>query len=337
MSRRLLATLKARLLEVLRDRSALAWNLLFAPMLVIGIAAVFAGRAPTVAQVGVLGDAPLTHSTHAFIGTPAVEFYREADLSDGAAKVAHQRIDLLLDPGSVPVRYWINDESAKGRLLARVLLADDPQASAQHVSGVMIRYADWLVPGLLALNITFSSLFAIGHVIVRYRRSGYLKRLNGTPLRAAEFIGAQLLACLLLLLVTSAGIFAACQVLLDLRMAGSGWTLLLVTAVGSMSLIAMSLLISARIASEEVSGGVLNLIAWPMMMLSGVFFSLDGAPPALQAASLLSPLTHLLDAARAVMLDGAGLVDVARPLVVLGAMTVTFLVIGAGTFRWRQE
>ena len=337
MSKRLIAMIKARILEVLRDRMALAWNLLFAPLLVIGMATVFSGGAQTVAKVGVIGDLPLTAATHPFLGTPAVSFYKEMENEKAIAKVQRQRIDLLLDLRSKPARYWVNSDSDKGKLLQKLLLSSEVGALEQPVTGARIRYADWLVPGLLALNIMFSSLFAIGHVIVRYRKSGYLKRLNGTPLRAFEFISAQLLACLIMMVVVSAGIFTACDLLLHLRMEGNYLNLLLVATLGSMTMIAMSLLVAARISSEELSGGLLNLISWPMLVLSGVFFSLDGAPVFVQHIAELFPLTHMLEAARAVMLDGAGLADIAKPLMVMTGMTALFLALGAGTFRWTQD
>jgi len=335
--KRLWAMVQARLLEVVRDRSALAWNLLFAPLLVVGMAVVFSGTPPPLFKVGVLGDAPATPLTHPFFATEGTRFHREASLEPAMVKLQRQRIDLLLDPSSQPLRYWINTDSQKGRLLQSLLRNSDADAKAQPVSGASIRYSDWLVPGLLGLNIMFSSLFAIGHVIVRYRKSGYLKRLNGTPLRAVEFISAQMIACLLLIVGIAAGMYAATDLFLHLRMEGSYLNLLLVAVLGSMSMIAMSLLVSARISSEELSGGLLNLLSWPMVVLSGVFFSLDGAPAVVQAAAQAFPLTHMLEAARAVMLDGAGLADIARSLAALAAMTAVFLAIGAGFFRWSQD
>jgi ABC-type multidrug transport system permease subunit len=137
--------------------------------------------------------------------------------------------------------------------------------------------------------------------------------------------------------VVSGGIFAACDALLHLRMEGSYLNLLLVATLGSMTMIAMSLLVAARISSEELSGGLLNLISWPMLVLSGVFFSLDGAPAFVQTLAQLFPLTHMLEAARAVMLDGAGLADIAKPLTVMAAMTALFLALGASIFRWTQD
>lgn len=335
--KRLFAMVKARMLEVARDRLVLIWNLVFAPLLMVGMALVFSGSPQMVAKVGVLGDAPLTAETYPFLGTPAVQFYRESTPEEGILKVERQSIDLLLDLRSQPARYWLNDDSAKGRLLQQLLMAGDGRAQPQPVSGEQLRYADWLVPGLLALNIMLSSLFAVGHVIVRYRKSGYLKRLKGTPLRAVEFVGAQMIACLILVVVITAAMFTACNAMLGLRMEGNYLNLLLVATLGSMSMIAMSLLVAARVASEELSGGLLNLIAWPMLVLSGVFFSLDGAPSLVQALAALLPLTHMLDAGRAVMLDGAGLLDIAPDLLALCAMTAVFLALGAWLFRWTSD
>jgi ABC-type multidrug transport system permease subunit len=335
--KRLMAMVKARLLETLRDRSALAWNLFFAPLLVIGMATVFSSEPQAVLKVGVLGQLPADTAANPFLATQATQFVAEPDTAKAIVLVQRHSLDLLLDLQSQPVRYWMNTDSAKGRLLQSLLKAQLPGAQLQAVSGQQIRYADWLVPGLLGLNIMFSSLFAIGHVIVRYRKSGYLKRLHGTPLRAVEFVSAQLLACLIIIVTVAMGVFIACKLILHLRMEGSYFDLLLVTTLGAMSMIAMSLLVSARISSEELSGGLLNLLSWPMVVLSGVFFSLDTAPGSVRALAELFPLTQMLDAARAVMLDGAGLADIARPMLLLSLMTAAFLTLGARLFRWTPE
>lgn len=324
------------MLEVARDRVALAWNFLVAPLFVIGMAAVFTGGSQTVMKVGVLSEVS-SASGYEFLKTPAVSFYDESNEEEGITKVQRQSVDLLLDLRGSTVRYWMNEDSQKSQLLQQTLLASDPMAVAQPVTGERVSYADWLVPGLLALNIMFSSMFAIGHVIVGYRKSGFLKRLNGTPLQSVEFISAQLIATLLMLVSVTSGIFLVCTWLLDLHVVGSYFNLLLVTVIGAMSMVTMSMLVSARVSSEEVSGGLLNLIAWPMAVLSGVFFSLDGAPDWVQSIASLFPLTHMLDAARAVMLDGAGLIDIAQPMFVMIAMTAIFLAVGAGLFKWSPE
>jgi ABC-type multidrug transport system permease subunit len=119
-------------------------------------------------------------------------------------------------------------------------------------------------------------------------------------------------------------------------MEGSYFTLFIVGAVGAISMVSLGLVVSARVTSEELAGGLLNLINWPMMMLSGVWFSLEGTGETVQAVSRIFPLTHVLESARAVSLDGATLIDVGPSLVALLVQSVVFLGIGAAIFRWEQ-
>lgn len=340
--RRLRAATWARSLEFVRDSSALGWNLVFPILLVAGLAFVFSGPGQPLFKVAVIApaEAKLDATLHPFLDTPQVQFYREASAQREPAlhKVQLQRIDMLVDFTAAPARYWINEQSQKGQLLERLLKGSGGAAlTRETTTGAEARYVDWVAPGVLGMNMMFACLFGIGYVIVRYRKNGYLKRLNATPLRAMEFLLAQLLSRLALILVVNAGVFTACKLLLGLRMEGSYGTLLLVTAVGAFSMIAMGLVVSARLASEELAGGILNVISTPMMVVCGVFFSMDGAPRALQVFAQFLPLTHLLAAARAIMLDGAGLAEVAYPLAALAAMSALYLALGAALFKWRQD
>lgn len=346
--KRLGAMTWARSLEFLRDRSALGWNFAFPLLMVAGFAWIFSGPSQPLFKVAVLmpQGTTLASASRPVAAAPGVQFYDESDETIARKKVARHRIDLAIDLRQTPARYFVNPASAKGAAAEALLkgsgnLANGtaPDALRIEESGEGIRYVDWAAPGVLGMNLMFSCLFGIGYVIVRYRKSGYLKRLNATPLTAAEFIVAQLLSRLVLTFTVTTVVFVGCNLFLHFRMEGSYWLLALITAVGSYSMIAMGLVISARVTSEELAGGLLNLLSWPMMVLSGVFFSLDGAPAAVQWAAQLFPLTHLLSAARAVMLDGAGLgsASVATPLLVLVACSVVFTFLGALGFRWTQD
>ena len=187
------------------------------------------------------------------------------------------------------------------------------------------------------MNIMFSCLFGVGYVVVRYRKNGFLKRLRATPLRSIEFVIAQVASRLLLILCTTTFVYAGTQYFLDTRMEGSHLTLFIVAVVGSISLISLGLLVAARITSEELAGGLLNFATWPMMMLSGVWFSLESASPWVQQFAKVFPLTHILNSARAVMLDGATLTDIAPQLISLMVMSIAFLALGAAIFRWRPS
>jgi len=338
--RRLKAATWARSLEFLRDQSSLGWNLVFPVLLVLGLAWVFSGPGQPMFKVAVLAPpgAALDAKLHPFLATPQVQFYAEQPGAAALHKVQLQRIDMLLDFTATPGRYWINEQSPKGLLLEQLLRgAGDAPLQRQATSGALVRYVDWVTPGVLGMNMMFSCLFGIGYVIVRYRKNGYLKRLNATPLHAVEFLLAQLLSRLLLIVVVNAVVFGACRLLLGLRMEGSYWDLLLLTTVAAFSMIAMGLVVSARISSEELAGGILNVIATPMMVVCGVFFSIDGAPRLLQLLAQLLPLTHLINGARAIMLDGAGLTQIAPNLAALAAMSAVYLVLGAALFKWREH
>jgi ABC-2 type transport system permease protein len=333
---RLAAAAWARSLEFLRDRSALGWNVLLPVFMVAGFAAVFSGPGQPLFRVAVLAEAPLTPELHPFLATPHVQFYRETDAAAAVIKISRHQADLLLDLRTTPGRFWVNEESAKSQTLEQLLKAY-PELRREAATGERMRYVDWVVPGLLGMNMMFSCLFGVGYVIVRYRKSGYLKRLNATPLTSLEFLLAQLLSRLVLILLITVACFAGTDAFLHFRMEGSYLDLFVVTLLGAVCMLALGLTVAARVTSEELAGGLLNLVSWPMMVLSGVFFSLDGAPGVVQRAAEVFPLTHLLNAARAIMLDGAGLADLLYPLGVLMAMTAVLLALGATLFRWTQD
>ncbi len=159
----------------------------------------------------------------------------------------------------------------------------------------------------------------------------------GTPLRSIEFVIAQVVSRLTLIVMITSFLFLGTKYFLDTRMDGSYLTLLTVLIIGAISLISLGLMISARVTSEELAGGFLNMVTWPMMMLSGVWFSLESASQWLQQLANIFPLTHVLDAARAVMIDGAGFVEIAPQLTALLLMSALFLSFGALVFRWHPS
>ncbi len=329
MLRRLFAVFWARNKEFLRDRAAMGWNLIFPFLIVAGFAFAFTGGPAPMYKVGVYGAMP--HS--GFFTTDYVQFIPIKNLDATIVKVERHQLDLLLD--TAHKRYWVNSKSPHGYFLEK-LLHDSPQSGylKQVVSGRQIRYVDWLIAGVIGMNVMFSALYGVGYVIVRYRKNGVLKRLKATPLSAIEFLTAQVASRLWLILAVAAVVLFGTNLFVHFAMYGSYPLLFLVFAMGAICMISMGLLIAARIASEELAEGLLNLISWPMMFLSGVWFSLEGANPWVQKLAEAFPLTHMITAARAVMLDGAGFAQVAPELGVLLAMTIGFLIIGAAMFRW---
>ena len=333
--KRLLAVWHARNLEFLRDRGTLIFTILLPIALVVGMSFVFGGHERPLFKVGVL-TRDVAAETHPFLNERYVEFVAMADQADAVHKVARHQIDLLLDLKTGP-RYWVNTTSPKGYIVEKLLIASDRSVQRQPVTGDAVRYVDWLFPGILGMNMMFSCLFGVGYVVLRYRKNGFLKRLHATPLTAFEFLTAQVLSRLALTLLVTVILYVGVAAILGFHSAGSPLLLALVAVMGALSLIALGLTIAARFSSEELVGGLLNLLTWPMMLLSGIWFSLEGSPQWVQTIAKVFPLTHVLDAARAVMLDGAGIAQIAPHLAYLGVTTLLFLAFGAWSFRWRVD
>jgi ABC-2 type transport system permease protein len=337
MIQRVLAVMHARNLEFLRDRATLGWNVLVPIALVGALALIFSGPERPLFKVGVLhAGTSIQASMHPFLGTRYIEFFTPTSEADAVRKVERHEIDLLLDLRSAP-RYWVNADSPKGYIVEKLLLQSDSRLKRESVTGHAVRYVDWLLPGVLGMNMMFSCLFGVGWVVVRYRKSGFLKRLQATPLRAIEFISAQVISRLLLIMVVMVFVFAALRLVLHFRMEGSYLLLFVVALFGAIALIAIGLFIAARFTSEELASGIINAVTWPMMLLSGVWFSLEGSARWLQWLAKIFPLTQMLDAGRAIMLDGAGLAQIAPQLLYLSITAVVFLALGALSFKWQAN
>ncbi|MEN8822601.1 MAG: ABC transporter permease [Abyssibacter sp.] len=337
---RIVAITQARNIEFLRDRSALGWNLLLPVLLVLGLATIFSGDGQSLYKVGVLAEsveaALPAPDREPLMGLAFTDFVPQPDGDRARRLVERHQLDLLVDFDAR--RYWVNNSSPKGYSLEQMLagLAGRPFTRAV-VTGEQTRYVDWLVPGILGMNMMFSCLFGVGYVIVRYRKAGYLKRLSATPVRAAEFLIAQVLSRLLVIMVVTCGVFLATEWVIGFPVQGSHGALLVVALLGAVAMIAMGVAVAARTTSEELANGLLNLVTWPMMMVSGVWFSIEGAPRAVVWLAQCLPLTHLLEAARAVMLDGDSLASVLDHLLVLAAIGLVCLALGAWGFRWRER
>jgi ABC transporter DrrB family efflux protein len=327
------ALVKARTMEFVRDTGTLIWALVFPVLLIVGFAFAFSGDGGPVFKVGVLGpgDAGL-----GFLHTPQIQTISYSDTEKAALleKLRLHKLDAVVDTSAKT--YWINDQG-KNHAIVEILMTKQEGGTAyarQTVSGAPIRYVDQLVPGVIAMNVMFGAIFGVGWVLVRYRKNGVLKRMKATPVSAFSFVSAQGVSRFLIVLVTSTLVYFGTNLFLHFRMDGSYLNLLLLLAMGILSMISLGLAFATRLKSEEVANGLMNLVTFPMMLFSGVFFSLEGTPQLLQDASQILPLTHFIQAARGVMLQGWGLAQITPDLLFLGGFTVVCLGLAAWLFKW---
>ncbi|GAW94913.1 MULTISPECIES: ABC transporter permease [Colwellia] len=334
---RFFAVFKARNIEFFRDKSSLGWNLLFPVLLLVGFSFIFSGDGRPAYKVGLLiqPEQRQNSAQSALTQLRYIDFIDYSDVALAKEKLSRHSLDLLIDYNTQ--RYWVNEESSKSYLVEKIFLGQQSGFTRLASSGISIRYIDWVLPGVLAMNMMFSCLFGVGFVIVRYRKNSVLKRLKATPLSAFEFVSAQLLSRLFIVMFMSTVVYSGCNVFFDFYMLGSYIDLFIIGVLGALCLISLGLLVASRSKSEELIGGLLNLTSWPMMMLSGVWFSLEGAPDALKTLADFLPLTHLVAGARAVITEGASLSDISFHVNALLAMTSVFLLLGAYLFSWNTE
>lgn len=331
---RMLAVMRARFREFYRDTASWSWNLIMPILIIVGFAFIFSGDSDDLFKVAVLDG---ENSEVAFLATQHIRFIDVTDLDSAIIKVQRHQIDMLLDLTGIP-KYWINEHSANGYMLEKLFhesFATTPLSFQRElVTGQDIRYVDWVMPGVLAMNMMFSCLWGVGWVVVRYRKNGVLRRLQATPLTPFEFLSAQVIARMIIVTGVTLMVFIGADLVVDFTMRGSYLALFLVFFSGAACLTSMGLIVATRLKTEEVADGLLNLLSWPMMIFSGVWFSMEGTHPVAQFMSQMFPLTHLVDASRRIMIDGAGVSGVAFEIGLLSGLTLLLLFISSRLFSW---
>jgi len=209
--KRILAVFHARNREFFRDRSAFGWNFAFPFLIIVGFSVIFTGRANYQFKVGLVGDSEKkTPAAEALLSTKYIRFVRYGRVEQALPKVARHQLDLLVDLDHN--KYWVNSTSPKGYILERMLSGTGESGLTRTtVAGREIRYVDWLLPGVLGMNMMFGCLFGVGYVIVRYRKNGVLKRLSATPLTALEFLTAQVLSRFALAFLVTGMVYVGCK------------------------------------------------------------------------------------------------------------------------------
>jgi ABC-2 type transport system permease protein len=321
----------ARTMEFIRDKGTFYWNLLFPIVLVVGFSFAFSGNNDAIFKIGVIGDN--SGKSISFLELSSIELINyDSGKQEVLEKIRRHQIDMLIDFDENI--YYLNNEASASELLRILGAGELNNFSEREISGEPIRYVDWLVPGVIGMNMLFSCMFGVGFVIVRYRKNGVLKRMKATPVSPFVFISGQMVSRFLIVLLTSILVFAGTNLFLHFVVNGSYFLLILITVLAILCMISFGLIFAARLKSEELASGLMNLITFPMIIFSGVFFSLEGTPKIMQTASRFFPLTHFIEASRAVMIDGAGIIQILPNLLILGGMTLAFLLTASFFFRW---
>jgi len=329
----------ARFRLFFREPEAVFWIFVFPILLAVGLSIAFRNQPAAVLKVGAT-TAELARALNADKGLSAATLGE----SEGRKALATGNILLLAEPGSGGVVFDYDDTNPDAR--SAKLLADravekaagqrDTVAIAtRQVHEAGARYIDFVIPGLLGMNLMSSAIWGLGFAIVEARQKKLLKRLVASPMPRWQYLASFLLSRLLLLAIEVGVFLGFARLVFGVPFRGSIWQLGLMCVLVSLSFSALGLLIASRAKTMEAASGLMNLAMLPMWILSGVFFSASRFPNALQPLIRALPLTAAIDALRGNMLQGFSLQQLWAPVAVLLSWLLVSFALALRIFRWR--
>ncbi len=333
----------ARLKSFYREPGALFWSFGFPIFMSIALGVAFRNRPPEPMPIAIEAgpssaaiEKKLAGKTELRVRTMGVDEAKQA-LRSG-------RVDLVVKGDGEGRVYAFDPTRPEGRM-ARLLVddllqradgrADPTQVSEARVTEPGSRYIDFLLPGLVGMGLLSSGLWGIGFVIVEMRSKKLLKRFIATPMNKAYFLLAFVLMRALFLVVELPVLFGFGALVFGVPILGSIPLLFGVAVAGALTFAGVGILVASRAENTQTAQGLINLVTLPMFLLSGTFFSSARFPDAIQPFVRALPLTAVNDALRAVMLQGAGPAQIAKPMLVLGVWAAVSFALALKLFRFR--
>jgi ABC-2 type transport system permease protein len=334
----------ARFRGFIREPEAVFWTFVFPILLAVGLGVAFRSRAPDRPHIGVLSTGASAKTIEAIRRDSSLNVEVMDDSAAARALQTGKIAVLVKTTGTSSVEYIF--DATRGDATSAKLLVDraiqhaagrtDPVAVVeQRVTERGSRYIDFVLPGLLGMNLMGSGIWGIGFAIVDQRGKRLLKRFMATPMSRVEYLAAFLFSRLFFLVLEVITLIGFGALVFGVPLRGSLFTLASICLLSAMSFAGLGLLIASRARTTEGVSGLMNLVMLPMWIFSGVFFSSSNFPKVAQPIIKLLPLTAVNDALRANMLEGASLAAVSSEMLVIAAWLVLTFFAALKLFRWR--
>jgi len=323
----------------LREPEAIFWVFIFPILLAVGLGIAFRNRPADVLPVGAT-TAQLTQALAGDKGLSATTM----DESEGTHALAVGTINLLAiqRPDGVVYKYdSTNPDARAARLLAERAIQsaagrrDAVASQDEFVHETGARYIDFVVPGLLGMNLMGSAIWGMGFAIVEARQKKLLKRMVASPMPRWQYMASFILSRLVMLVIEVIVFVGFARLAFGVPIRGSLLDLGIICLITSLAFASLGLLIASRAKTMEAASGLMNLVMLPMWILSGVFFSATRFPSVIQPLVRALPLTAAIDALRSNMLQGIGLNHLTMPIAILLAWLVVPFAVTMKIFRWR--
>ena len=335
-----------RFREFIREPEAVFWTFVFPILLAAGLGIAFRQKGLEQLQVGVVARPGADTAVVTAMRRDSTLVLRSYDDSAGALALRTGKVALLVIPGATrdSVQY-VFDQGRSEAVSARLVVdravqsgagrVDPVRASDTYVTENGSRYIDFLVPGLLGMNLMGSSIWSLAFAIVTARKMKLLKRLMATPMSRYQYLLSFLFSRLFFLIVEVVTLVGFGYFAFDVPLRGSIAALMLIALMGALSFGGLGLLCASRAKTVEAVSGIANFVMLPMWVFSGVFFSSANFPEVVQPFIRLLPLTAVNDALRANMLEGASLAAVSPQLLIIFVWGIVSFFAALKLFRWR--
>ena len=353
----------ARVLEFVREPETIFWVFGFPVLVAIALGIAFRVRPPEPSRVALVGSEPAVERAAELLRSSPDIAAERLGAPEAAQAIRTGKIDVAISaaaeaasaepsppasssiaPPSGPLVFRFDPARPESRA-ARVAVADALERAAGRTDVIALhdetvtvqggRYIDFLIPGLIGLNIMGSSMWGIGYAVVLARYRKLLKRLAATPMRRAHYLLSFMLSRLLFLVPEVAALIAFGWIVFGVAVRGSLLGVTLVAALGTLSFMGLGMLVASRTSSTEVASGWMNALQLPMWLLAGSFFSYERFPAVVHPLIRLLPLTAFNDALRALMNNGAPVHAIWHELLVLAIWGGVSFVVALRTFRWQ--
>jgi len=339
------ALLSARMKELWREPEVIFWVFAFPLLLAFGLGIAFRNKPADVTPVAVVKNSQAQNVIDLLQRSPAKNAIHADVLDESVAfdrfRLGQYALVVTADDNGLHYRY---DPARPESLLARTQVDDALQTASGRTSPLKTettqssepgaRYIDFLIPGLLGMNLMNSGMWGIGFAVVDMRQRKLLKRFIASPMRRTDFLLALGSSRLVLMLIEVALLLGFGVLVFNMKVEGSLLAILLVGALGAVSFGGVGLLTASRAQKIESVSGLINLVMMPMWIFSGVFFSYERFPQIIQPLIKALPLTALNDALRAIILQGASLSSQWTQLAVMAIWGGVSFVVALKWFRW---
>jgi ABC-2 type transport system permease protein len=332
-----------RFREFYRESEVVFWSFVFPILLSVCLGLAFRNRPPAPSAVAVILGPEASSLRAALEKGPLLEV-RAVDEAQGLAELRRGRVDVIVRKGGSGAAEYQLDATRPEATIARSRVDDALQRAAGRQDPMPTRdvafsepggrYIDFLMPGILGMNIMSGGMWGVGFNLVDMRIKKLLKRLVATPMRKGDFLASIILMRIAFMAIEATFVLGFGGLAFGVPFRGSPFAVFALGALGALCFGGIGLLLASRARRIEAVMGLMNLVMMPMLIASGVFFSADRFPAGLQPLIRALPLTALNDALRAVVLEGASLASQGAPLLVLALWGASSFALGLRLFRW---